>query len=66
MIAPERVADGERQATLDILWRIFLDLQVGLVISCSGPGAAWASSIDPGPGYAAAKTRQPEAARAGD
>ncbi len=28
MITAESVADGERQGTLDILWRIFLDLQV--------------------------------------
>ncbi|KAK9868342.1 hypothetical protein WJX84_010700 [Apatococcus fuscideae] len=33
MIAPERVADGERQATLDILWRIFLDLQLPRLVS---------------------------------
>ena len=28
MITAESVADGERQGTLDILWRIFIDLQV--------------------------------------
>ncbi|KAK9844436.1 hypothetical protein WJX74_002496 [Apatococcus lobatus] len=33
LIAPENVADGERQASLDVLWRIFLDLQLPRLIS---------------------------------
>ena len=31
MITAESVADGERQGTIDILWRIFLHLQVSFV-----------------------------------